>query len=206
MKRLTFALTILSLLLTACGGIRPLGFCQSDGLFYYRTGNALHSSTPAEVQARGFDPYAYGNWCPGSLPTPTPTEDLPEPTPTPTDDPGPGPTPTPTEEPGPEATPIPTEEPAKRPSGPTVAIPMVWLLTRGDWDCILVSETHPSVPRQQAKCFPLLDPNWVADNAPCAAPVMDDDTWECDRFTPWRRPLAELLVVYEEHLRRLEGD
>src|SRR3972149_4896319 len=159
MKKPTFALTILALLLTAWGGICPLGFCQSDALFYSRTGSALHSSTPAEVQARGFDPYAYGNWCPGSLPTPTPTEDLPEPTPTPTDDPGPGPTPTPTEEPGPEATPIPTEEPAKRPSGPTVAIPMVWLLTRGDWDCILVSETHPSIPRQQAKCFPLLDPN-----------------------------------------------
>jgi hypothetical protein len=63
---------------------------------------------------------------------------------------------------------------------------MLWLLTRGDWHCLIRSETHPSVERQRALCFPLIDPDWTATNAPCAAPVFDDGSWACDAMTPWR--------------------
>ena len=75
----------------------------------------------------------------------------------------------------------------------------MWLLTgpmveraepgvgyRGD-GCMLISEFgHPSVERQNARCFPINDPSWTATDAPCAEPVYDDGNWGCD-------PLKEAL-------------
>ena len=73
------------------------------------------------------------------------------------------------------------------------------------WQCLIRSDAHPSEERQRALCFRGQYPNyeparlrhladedrrlngwWVADDAPCAAPVMSDGTWACDRLTPWR--------------------
>lgn len=91
----------------------------------------------------------------------------------------------------------PCAEEYSEPEGESVGIPMLWLLTRGDWHCILISDTHPSVERQNQLCFPHLDPHWQADNAPCAAPVFDvgdrRGRWLCDHLTPWRMDLVDLL-------------
>ena len=73
------------------------------------------------------------------------------------------------------------------------------------WQCLIRSDTHPSEERQRALCFRGQYPNyeparlrhladedrrlngwWVADDAPCAAPVMSDGTWACDALTSWR--------------------
>lgn len=74
-------------------------------------------------------------------------------------------------EPKPE--PTPTPEP-RVPSQPIGCI--MWLLTRDDNACMLVSETHPSVERQQVLC------GWVADRAPCAGDIFDNDYWVCDEM------------------------
>ena len=80
----------------------------------------------------------------------------------------------------------------------------MWLLTRnteyGNEHCLLISETHPSVWSQVRKCFPKIYFAWVATNAPCAAYVYDDDTWACDKYTPFRLPLSELSGVWNRHL------
>ena len=76
--------------------------------------------------------------------------------------------------------------PPSFPSAGRVPLYALWLLTRGDWHCLIRSETLPSVERQRALCFPLIDPDWTATNAPCAAPVYDDGNWACDAMTPWR--------------------
>jgi hypothetical protein len=90
---------------------------------------------------------------------------------------------------------------------------MMWLLTRGDEGCILLSETHPSVERQKALCFPATDPDWVADNAPCADYVHDNGTdygfWSCDAFGFSRLPLydedrPDLWEVWQRHAARQE--
>jgi hypothetical protein len=205
MKRLTIILALVALPLVAVAisdvaqAAPPASRQCKDGIDNDNDGLIDHPDDPG-CRNRGDDDEVDN---PTEEPTATPTPTL-EPTPTPTDEPlGPFPT---EEGPTGEAMPIPTEETVKPPSGPTVAISMVWLLTRGDWDCILVSETHPSVPLQRAKCFPRLDPNWTALNAPCAAPVMSDDTWECDKYTPWRRPLSELREVYQRHLENTGAD
>lgn len=121
------------------------------------------------------------------------------------------------------------------PEGDNSVIPMMWLLTRGepgDWPpCILISETHPSVERQQALCFsdqetwePLgfYDPTWTADNAPCAGPVYSSSSnfgsWVCDgqmrMYHGARLPLfsedggggkGTLYHVYQEHLKHIDG-
>jgi hypothetical protein len=84
---------------------------------------------------------------------------------------------------------------------------MMWLLTRGDQGCILLSETHPSVERQRALCFPATDPDWTADNAPCADYVYSNDTWSCDAFGFSRLPLydedgPDLMEVWQRHAAR----
>jgi hypothetical protein len=79
----------------------------------------------------------------------------------------------------------------------------MYLLTRGNWHCLLISDTHPSIERQNQACFPDLDPNWTATDAPCAAPVYDDDSWKCDKYTPWRVPLFNLRVVWDRHLAKV---
>lgn len=73
----------------------------------------------------------------------------------------------------------------------------MFLLTKADTCCIVISELHPSVERQKAICFPGL--GWVADWTPCAGWVYDDDTWECDIYGYGRLPLKELLPIYERH-------
>jgi len=206
----------LSLSLAACGAIQPLGFCSSDGLFYYMVGPNMRSATPAEVQARGFDPYGYGSWCPAGSPTATPTNTAEPPTPTDTAEP-PTATPTDTAEPltptntaepsSPTATwpaPTPTNEPPER--EPRVRIERVYLLTEeitGRW-CVLLSDTHPSLERQRARCgwpWTVMDTVVPVEayqaNAPCAGPIYDNDVWTCDddslewRMSRW--PDAEWL-------------
>jgi hypothetical protein len=80
----------------------------------------------------------------------------------------------------------------------------MYLLTNGGWHCLLISETHPSIERQNQACFPHLDPNWTATDAPCAAPVYDDDSWKCDKYTPWRLSLSRLMVVWERHISKVQ--
>ncbi len=79
---------------------------------------------------------------------------------------------------------------------------MMWLLTRDKrlsvlhgevviypayWQCLIRSDTHPSIERQGALCFPsIFNGTWVADDTPCAANVMSDGSWRCDKYTPWR--------------------
>jgi len=76
-------------------------------------------------------------------------------------------------------------------------IPM-WLLTKPDSYCILISEYHPSVESQKRLCFPAQD--WVADKAPCNGWVYDNDVWDCDIYGYSRLPFASLLKIYERHL------
>ena len=93
------------------------------------------------------------------------------------------------------APPTATGTPSPTPPTRDVVIPMMWLLKDGNGrDCIIISETHPSVDRQRALCWP----DFTASNAPCAAPVYslhpgdDDGGWYCDKLTPHRLPLGEL--------------
>lgn len=94
--------------------------------------------------------------------------------------------------------------PPSAPPAATDAHPLyrMWLLTRdlritnedgsttiypAYWQCLIRSETHPSIERQGALCFSdQFRGTWFADNAPCAAPVMSDGSWACDRLTSWR--------------------
>ncbi len=100
-----------------------------------------------------------------------------------------------------DSTPDPTAPPASTPEPSAYPLYTMWLLTRdrrvdygkGElvfpayWQCLIRSDTHPSVERQNEICFKdIFDGAWVADAAPCAAPVMSDGTWACDALTPWR--------------------
>ena len=78
----------------------------------------------------------------------------------------------------------------------------MWLLTRNlritnddgsttiypaYWQCLIRSETHPSIERQGALCFPdQFKGTWFATRALCAANVMSDGSWACDRYTVHR--------------------
>ncbi len=151
---------------------------------------------------------------PTETPTPEPTD---TPTPEPTDTPTPEPTDTPTPTPDPTETPVPCggeceETPTPTPTvtpetperRPEPATGLLWLLTNGRQHCLLFAESHPSIERQGALCWPdWFNGSWVASNTPCAAPVLDDDTWECDKFTPWRLPLGILKGIYENHISHL---
>jgi len=182
MKKYLLALVILvTLLLVGCNyqghEYDVLGYCEDDGLYYYTCDGAVMSRiTPLGDFFDGL------YWCP-TIPEPTP-----EPTPIPESEP------TPVNTPIPGPTPIPPEP-----------LFMMWLLTRsgrnGDQLCMIISETHPSVERQQALC------GWVATNAPCADYVYDDDTWSCDEFGGLRLPLysnpsRDLMDVWNIHLSR----
>jgi hypothetical protein len=159
------------------------------------------------VQAQGFDPYAYGSWCPGGAPTPTntaepvtPTDTAEPPSPTPTNTTEP-PTPTDTEEPAVTATleptatasalaPTATNEPRER--KPRVVIRKMWLLTsERSWSdgvttytgpawCVVLSDAHPSVERQQALCGDGWNTRPHIVEAICAGSVYDNDLWSCD--------------------------
>jgi hypothetical protein len=74
----------------------------------------------------------------------------------------------------------------------------VYLLTRPDSYCLIISEYPPSVERQKALCFPGTD--WVATNNPCAGYVCAEDCWECDYLGYGRLNLESLRLIYERHL------
>jgi hypothetical protein len=74
----------------------------------------------------------------------------------------------------------------------------MYLLTRSDSYCLIISDYHPSVERQKALCFPGTD--WVATSTPCAGYVCDEDCWECDYLGFERLRLKELREIYERHL------
>ena len=153
-------------------------------------------------------------------PTPTPTDDPPTPTPTPptptlepTDTPTPEPTPTETPEPcggecDPTPTPTPTNTPDPSERRPEPATGLLWLLTNQiggvNQHCLIFSDFGPpSVERQGQLCWPdWFSGAWVATNAPCSGPVLDDDTWKCDKYTPWRLSLTNLLQIYARHQER----
>lgn len=116
--------------------------------------------------------------------------------------------PEPTPEPTPDPTqpaPVPNSAPA---SNSPAVIDNMWLIRgqridldsdgtptriRGSY-CILISDTHPSVEVQTAKCFP--GDGWFPNSAFCAGSVTADDVWACDDELAeygWSRlPLAEL--------------
>jgi hypothetical protein len=78
----------------------------------------------------------------------------------------------------------------------------MYLLTRPDSYCLLISEVHPSVESQKALCFPGTD--WVATNTPCEGYVCDEDCWECDYLGYERLSLKELRPIYKRHLSLIE--
>lgn len=117
----------------------------------------------------------------------------------------------PTPEPTPEPTPTPTPVPAPIPEMPKIVIENMWLLVGRHWMyrddgsifgfrdyCILISDTHPSVEVQKAKCFP--NGGWRAWYAPCAGPIYANDVWACDdelQERGWSRlSLANLCQRY----------
>ena len=115
----------------------------------------------------------------------------------------PTPTPTNTAEP-PTATPVDTLVPTVTGPAPInelpersarVRIKKMWLLTDvhfgpiswAGW-CVIISNTHPSVERQQQLCgdgWHL----WPSETeAICAGPIYDNDVWECDdESLEWRQ-------------------
>jgi len=89
---------------------------------------------------------------------------------------------------------------AAAPGGDGAPLFDMWLLTGGGRFCILISEAHPSIERQQAACFPGED--WIASDAPCAGGVYADDTWVCDSLGYERAPLSTLLELRPRGLTR----
>ncbi len=117
------------------------------------------------------------------------------------------------------------EDEEEKESERKIKVPMMWLLTGPNVTriepgvgyagagCMLISESHPSVKRQNQACFPTNDPDWQATNAPCAGPVYDDGTeygeWECDEMMKalglGRLPVfgndgVNLMRIYGQHL------
>jgi hypothetical protein len=78
----------------------------------------------------------------------------------------------------------------------------MYLLTRPDSYCLIISEYHPSVERQKALCFPGTD--WVATSTPCVGYVCDEDCWQCDYMGFERLRLKDLREIYERHLARTQ--
>ena len=73
----------------------------------------------------------------------------------------------------------------------------MWLLTGDGKYCILVSDTHPSVERQKALCFPGED--WVAEQVLCKEPLYDNDFWGCDLYGKARLHVDDLMRYHERH-------
>lgn len=131
----------------------------------------------------------------------------------------------PDDTPNPTPTETPTAPPEQHGSHGDAGLGLLWLLTNetdGRW-CVLFAESHPSIERQQIKCFASLGIAWVADNAPCAGFVSESDVWTCDKISyewrearwpdaPWlyeglgRLPLAQLMIVYQAHLDKWGDD
>ncbi len=78
----------------------------------------------------------------------------------------------------------------------------MWLLTKQNSVCILISELHPSVERQKALCLP--GKEWVAENELCNGWVYDNGIWDCDIYGFNRLPFPDLYKIYKRHAARLE--
>lgn len=78
----------------------------------------------------------------------------------------------------------------------------MYLLTRPDSYCILVSDVHPSVESQKALCFPGTD--WVATNTACEGWVCDNDCWDCDYLGFERITLSDLKHIYKRRMGIIE--
>lgn len=78
----------------------------------------------------------------------------------------------------------------------------MYLLTRPDSYCILVSDVHPSVESQKTLCFPGTD--WVATNTACEGWVCDNDCWDCDYLGFERITLSDLKQIYMRRMGIIE--
>jgi hypothetical protein len=74
----------------------------------------------------------------------------------------------------------------------------MYLLTREDSYCILVSDVHPSVESQKALCFPGTD--WVATRTACEGWVCDSGCWDCDYLGFSRLTMQDLMKIYERRM------
>ena len=78
----------------------------------------------------------------------------------------------------------------------------MYLLTRPDSYCLLISDVHPSVESQKALCFPGTE--WVATNTPCEGWVCNNNCWECDYLGFERLNLSDLNKIYQRRMGLLE--
>jgi hypothetical protein len=74
----------------------------------------------------------------------------------------------------------------------------MYVLTREDSYCILVSDVHPSVESQKALCFPGTD--WVATRTACEGWVCNNDCWDCDFLGFDRFTLKDLWDIYQRRM------
>lgn len=74
----------------------------------------------------------------------------------------------------------------------------MYLLTRPDSYCLLISDVHPSVESQKALCFPGTD--WVATNTLCEGFVCENDCWDCDYFGFERLSFSDLMDIYSRRM------
>ena len=79
----------------------------------------------------------------------------------------------------------------------------MWLLIKNDPPegylsyCVILSETHPSVERQEVLC------GWVADSAPCAGWLLSDGTWSCDAQRYRLAQMETLINAWDRHNQRM---
>jgi hypothetical protein len=78
----------------------------------------------------------------------------------------------------------------------------MFLLTRPDSYCLLVSDVHPSVESQKALCFPGKD--WVATNTVCEGWVCNNGCWDCDYLGFERIGFDDLMKIYERRMGLLQ--
>jgi hypothetical protein len=74
----------------------------------------------------------------------------------------------------------------------------MYLLTRPDSYCLLVSDVHPSVESQKTLCFPGTD--WVATNTACEGWVCNNNCWECDYLGFERLTLKDLRNIHNRRM------
>jgi hypothetical protein len=78
----------------------------------------------------------------------------------------------------------------------------MYLLTRPDSYCLLISDVHPSVESQKALCFQGID--WVATKTACEGWVCNNGCWDCDYLNFERLPFKDLKSIYERRMGLLE--
>lgn len=76
----------------------------------------------------------------------------------------------------------------------------MWFLRNEEGDeCFLISDTHPSVERQNQLCRPCSNPDWTSVKS-WSGMVNSCDEWEMDKYISLSRlPLEELLKVNDRH-------